>query len=213
MFNIFLAFNQSRVDNLPSASDFKDSKMTNSVSIFISALLNILFSQQLINSVNGFSSFLILIATCLHLKDVNFLSDNYRTSKFFSAIVELVASSTVIEVMILMWRRFEILIEFFFKFVFMENDLNIYKEAGGDSLVGFIIIFIAISFLVYSLTIFQSSQNFTTELLLLLQKFKVYFANRDVMKNEDLCAECSCEEPKFKSIITTKNNSKKPAAH
>lgn len=131
-----------------------------------------------------------------------------------STIVELVACSAVIEVMILMWRRLEVLIEFFFKFVFMENDLNIYKEAGGDSLIGFIIIFTALSFLVYSLAIFQSSQNFITEVIQLLQKFKVY-TSRHVKKTDNFCAAaCPCESQN-RLKLTTKNfsNSKKPAAH
>lgn len=85
------------------------------------------------------------------------------------------------------------------KAMYKENQLHLYEELGGDSILGFIIIFIALYFFIYSIIVTQNTMSVANFFENLIEKLQV--------KNFKCPQEISL--PK----ITPKKRLAKPAAH
>lgn len=112
-------------------------------------------------SLMGISSLLILTSVSMYLRNFHLFTERYKKkSKFFAIISEIIFSSLMMEVATLViWTRFEALIEFMMKTILKENKLNLYDEIGGDSMLGFIIMSASTYFLIYSIMVTENSMN------------------------------------------------------
>lgn len=157
------------------------------------------------------SNFLMLIAVCMHLRRANFLPEHHQNaSKSLYILVETVLVMIVLEFSVnVVWARVQISIECFMKFVLMDDQLHLFKEMGGDNLIGFIIACFTVYFLYYSVEI---TDNFDTIGLIVKDLVKKY--------NNDLFCDPNVQSPvnkRIKQEVPKKQGSGyrliKPAAH
>lgn len=187
--------------------------MTHIASIIMALAFNMIVNQILFSSgykigtLAGFSSLIILISICVHLAKINILPESYKkASNIMYFMIETTLVVIILEISVnMVWARLIIFIESFMKYVFMDNELYLYREIGGDSLAGFIIACLALYFLYYSIAITRESKNLENILDSIIKSFQ--YMNR---QQKDIC------EPLFKSGIKIDRNSSrmiKPAAH
>lgn len=195
--------------------------MTELISIFIAAFFNNILrllssADYWIGSLKGFSSFIILLSICFHIRNTNFFPDRYReTSEFIYTLIEILISSTIMEFIDIAWQRLQILIEVLAKFLFMDNDANLYKESGGDALLGLIIISIAAAFLIYSISITKHTEALSVFVTQMIDKIKHYSSEEIIVNGNNstnYCTACPCE-PQTDRKKLRKSISIKPASH
>lgn len=129
-------------------------------------------------SILGASSFMILISTVMFLNDVEIFPERYKTSapKILSLFIESVLSLFIIElVVVLIWSKIEYMIEYLFKLVLMEKNLNLYDEMGGDNLIGLIITILSSAILAYASIATNSLNKFLIRTLILKEITEKYF--------------------------------------
>ena len=188
--------------------------MTHSISIIFALIVNLVFRQYIFETdykfgtLSGFSSLIMLFSTCIHLKNINILPEHHKKiSQIIYVMIEIILVLVSLEISVnLMWMRLQILIEFIMKYLLMDNKLNLYQEMGGNSLLGFIIISIAIYFLYYSLMITNNSGI----LKIYAEDFMGKFQNKQV----EVCAVNPICKPEIVIKKQTRiSRSIKPAAH
>ncbi|KAL7034824.1 hypothetical protein ACKWTF_008117 [Chironomus riparius] len=188
--------------------------MVHSVSIVFALIVNLVFRQYFFDTdykfgtLSGFSSLLMLFSTSIHIKNINILPEHHKKiSQIIYVMIEIILVLISLEISVnLMWMRLQILIEFIMKYLLMDNKLNLYQEMGGDSLLGFIILSIAIYFLYYSLMITSNSGI----LKIYAEEFVGKFQNKQIEE----CAINSVYKPETVTRKLTRNSrSIKPPAH
>lgn len=92
--------------------------------------------------VPAIASIFVFIAIQLLLLDINVYPDRYQpqTSTVFRLFVELIEILIITEFgMCVIWCSLEQLIESLMKRIFLDSQLNLYQDMGGDTFTGFII--------------------------------------------------------------------------
>lgn len=122
----------------------------------------------------GISSLLILASVSMYLRNFQFVTERYKKkSRLFAIISEMVFCSFMMEVStLIIWSKFETLIELTLKTIFKANKLNLYEEIGGDSILGFIILSIAFYFLIYSIMVTQNTSSLGNIFVVILGKLQ-----------------------------------------
>lgn len=97
----------------------------------------------------------------MHLTRINILPERYKKASLFMYILnETILVVIILEISVnLIWKRVQIGIECLMKLLLLDNTLHLYKEMGGDSLLGFIIACLTVYFVCYSISITISKQN------------------------------------------------------
>lgn len=101
------------------------------------------------------AEFLTLVGFLIILKDINVIPCRYKIHNAITwlpleAVLCLAMSEFVIHVI---WYRIEEIVEVFVKRVLMENNTTLYYDAGGDSLVNFILVVLSGGFLAFTVFI------------------------------------------------------------
>lgn len=101
------------------------------------------------------AEFLTLVGFLIILKDINVIPSRYKIHNSITwlpleAVLCLAMSEFVIHVI---WYRIEEIVEVFVKRVLMENNTTLYYDAGGDSLVNFILVVLSGGFLAFTVFI------------------------------------------------------------
>lgn len=162
--------------------------MTDYTATVIAMIIHFLFRVSIFldipkescTSVLGMSSFMILLTTVMFLNDVEIFPERYKISapKIISIFIETVLSLFIIEVVVvLIWSKIEYLIEYLFKLVLMEENLNLYDEMGGDNLVGLIITILSSTILAYASLATNSLNKFLIRAIILKEVAEKYFHN------------------------------------
>lgn len=98
---------------------------------------------------------LTLIGLLVILKDINVIPCRYKIHNWMTWLpLEVILCLAMTEFVIhVIWYRIEEMVEVFVKQVLLENDTTLYVDAGGDSLVNFILMVLSGGFLVYAVCI------------------------------------------------------------
>ena len=160
--------------------------MTDYTATVIAMIIHFLFRVSIFldipkepcTSVLGMSSFMILLTTVMFLNDVEIFPERYKISapKIITIFIESVLSLFIIEVVVvLIWSKIEYLIEYLFKLVLMEENLNLYDEMGGDNLVGLIITILSSTILAYASLATNSLNKFLFRAIIFKEVCEKYF--------------------------------------
>jgi hypothetical protein len=190
--------------------------MTERLSICIAALIHFIFrftlfiEQQkhpLTTSLMGISNVLILASFSMFLRNFTIIPTRYKQkSHFVVAFVEIFCCLFLMEVVTLViWTNFETFIEYFIKVAFKANKLVLYEEMGGDSLLGFFILTIAIYFFAYTIQVTQNTQLLENLMAALISKMEL---REMICKGAEKSPEAHRSVPK---VIRKKSS--KPAVH
>lgn len=96
-------------------------------------------------------------------------------------------------------------VEFVFKTILMEDNLSLYNEMGGDSLVGFMIVLLASSFLIYSAIVTNCMAKFTKSIKSSMEAIEKYVKSLTDKKPKKETAAVfkknKCEAPNTKQEV------------
>lgn len=128
------------------------------------------------NAIGGVPALFVLIGVCLLLVDFEIFPQHFNHPNYVRTFraIEFIWSLLAIEFfMILIWTRIEQGLVMLIKHMLSRGDL--YREMGGDNFLTFIIGSLSISFLLWVITVSNSSKNVIKYIVVLPESVRMYF--------------------------------------